>query len=161
MGHPLSALGILHTLVSVLAILLVLPILVTQGRVEPRAKAGKIYSGLTLVACLTALAIYRHGSFGPGHILAVLTLFCLVGAVLVEEKKIPYWMYLQTTFMSASILFSLIPGVIETLTRLPLGSPFASGAGDPLVRHSLGIVFALFVPGLGAQLWSIRKKSRQ
>ena len=53
--------------------------------------------------------------------------------------------YLQTVRYSATCLFNLIPGVIETATRLPPGAPLAASADAPGLQSASGVLLVLFV----------------
>jgi hypothetical protein len=59
--------------------------------------------------------------------------------------------------MSATVFLSLIPGVSETLTRLPIGHPFADGPASPILLNSLKVLFILFLTGITLQTLRLRK----
>ena len=161
MPLPISALGAFHTVIGIIAVIIALIALVREGHIHPKKKFGLAYSGLTIVTCATALVIYRHGGFTPGHALSILTILAIAIAY-AAQSKLPTSLapYAQTAAMSGSLLFSLIPTVGETLTRLPPTKPFASGLEDPLVKTAFAILFAVFVLIIAAQLWSIKKSQR-
>lgn len=54
-----------------------------------------------------------------------------------------------------------IPGIAETLTRLPLSHPLADGPQSPLVRGALATWLALFAVGVVAQMLWIRAQRRR
>jgi hypothetical protein len=120
-----------------------------------------LYLITTLVSAATALMIYKRGSFGPGHALAVLTLLALLTGTLAALSKLfgPLSRYLQALSYSGTLLFSAIPGVTEALTRLPLGSPLLPGAEAPQFKPIYGAMLFLFVVGSAIQLRWIRKHS--
>lgn len=155
----LSALGLVHTSISLVAVISALVLFALRGRIDPNQGLGKLYLVCTAIGCLTAFGLSKHGGFNPGHALAILTLICLIVGIAVERKGVKGWPYIQVVSLSLSLFFSLIPAVNETLTRLPLGAPLAQGPQDPLVLRSLGILFGLFVVVLGTQLVSIYRKS--
>jgi hypothetical protein len=62
--------------------------------------------------------------------------------------------------LSGSLFFSMVPAINETLTRLPVGAPWASSPQDPLVLKSLGVLAILFVALCVAQIANIRKSKR-
>jgi hypothetical protein len=59
-----------------------------------------------------------------------------------------------------TFFFHLIPGVTESLTRLPVDSPIASGPDDPLVQKLVGICFLLFLAGATIQVIRLRSRSK-
>jgi hypothetical protein len=67
--------------------------------------------------------------------------------------------YLSVFGLSFSFFLSLIPGVNETLTRLPASHPLADGPTSPAVAVTLLVFFALFVLGFAAQCWRIYSRN--
>ena len=70
----LTPLGVVHTLLSLVAIAAALVALVRGGGVSPRSGVGRVYIWSLVATCLTGLPIFRHGTIGPPHITGVLTL---------------------------------------------------------------------------------------
>lgn len=143
----LSTLGLVHTLVAAAALVFGFASLIRDKEIELSSRLGQAYLGLTLVAAVTALGIYRQGSFGPGHVLAVLTLVALAtgtiaGATTIFGGRSRAVRIVSFTF--TLLLGHLIPGFAETLSRLPAGAPFASSPADPVLRPILGGLVALF-----------------
>jgi membrane-bound metal-dependent hydrolase YbcI (DUF457 family) len=156
----LSTLGIVHTVVSILAIVCAIAGFATQGRVVPGSRLGRAYIVGTAIACLTAFGLARTGHFGPGHVLAALALICLVVAIVAELKKFKHWLLIQTFALTTSVFLSMIPATIETLTRLPLGAPFATGPEDPVAQRWLAVLLVGFLAGLGYQTLKLRRRRR-
>ena len=80
-------LGWIHTLIAIVALLAGFYNLAVHKVITTDTKTGLVYLICTLLAAVTALMIYQHGTFGPAHALAVLTLLALAAGVLVT--KIP------------------------------------------------------------------------
>lgn len=150
----MTPLGIFHTIVSVVALLVAFVAIFRQGRIAPYSTVGKVYSGLTVVACLTAFGIFKTGKFSPGHMIGILILVLLLVVYVILDQKTTF---LQTLCMSATLFLSMIPTVAETLTRLPVGVPFAPSQEAPLVKMCVGIVFVLFLLGVFLQFFSHKK----
>ena len=143
----LSTLGLVHTVVAATALVFGFGSLIRDKEIELSSRLGQAYLGLTLVAAVTALGIYRQGTFGPGHVLAVLTLVALAtgtiaGATTVFGNLSRAVRIVSYTF--TLLLGHLIPGFAETLSRVPVGAPFASSPDDPVLRPILGGLVALF-----------------
>jgi len=141
----LSPLGIVHTLVSIVALGVGLFVLVKKGRITWSGKLEKIYVLLTAVTCLTALGIFKHGTFNQAHALAILTLLALGGAIAVSRTAIAAKKHVEVTLFTATILFSVIPATVETLTRFPPAAPLAHSPEDPMIGPILGGFALLFV----------------
>jgi hypothetical protein len=158
MPNHLSILGIIHTAISIIAVITALVALIQSGRIEPKSGIGKLYITLTLIACLTGLPIMKSGHPSPGHILAILILILLPIAIYAHSirlfgKKADY---VQTIAMSATLFFSMIPAVNETLTRLPISHPLADSPNTPLVKMGLLILFILFAAGIIYQIVKLK-----
>lgn len=155
----LSSLGIFHTVVGIIAIVAGLISFFKFGKINLAHLSGKIYFYGTFVTALTALGISKHGGFNAGHVLSLLVLASIGIAFFLfskkqENKKTRYW---ENFSFSFSFFLSMIPTANETLTRIPLGHPFASGPSDPLVGKTLLIILILFVVGSIYQFVKQRK----
>jgi hypothetical protein len=58
----------------------------------------------------------------------------------------------QAACYSATLLFHMIPGFTETLTRLPAGDPVFPNAEAPGLRPIAGALLLVFIVGLFFQL---------
>jgi len=163
MPHPLSSLGFAHTLISLAPVLVGLYAFVRRHRIDPGTGLGKLYlAGLTL-SVFTSFGLSSHGGVNPGHVLGVLALLAAFGGALVVPR-LPFLgrlgPYLTTFGLSFSFFLLLVPGINETLTRLPAASPLASGPTDPLVQRSLLAWLAVFVVGFTLQVLETRARRR-
>lgn len=73
----LTNLGILHTILAVIALGCAGLSLRKHGEIR-RDSPGLTYIATTALTALSALFIFRQGSFGPGHVLAILTIIALI-----------------------------------------------------------------------------------
>lgn len=126
--------------------------------ISTQTALGRSYLVTTLLTALTGLAIFQHGGFGPPHTLAILTLLALavgfaasVTGVLGRRSR-----YLQAVCYSTTMLFHMIPGFTETLTRLPAGQPLLANADAPEFVPIYGALFVAFLIGLVFQLRWLR-----
>lgn len=154
----LTTLGVVHTVISLVAVACGLSVLAREREISTQTLLGRIYLVTTLLTVLTALGIFQHGGFGPPHVFALLTLLALaVGfaasktGVLARRSRV-----LQAVCYSTTMLLHLIPGLTETLTRLPLGDPLFANAQDPRLRPIFGALFVLYALGLFLQLRWLR-----
>lgn len=159
----LTPLGIVHTLSSLIAIVCGIRVLISDGVITPHSTLGRVYLIGTLVAATTTFGIFQHGGFGPGHILAVLTLLALSVGMLATYRTVfgKFTQTLQTLSFSATLLFHAIPGVTEALTRLPLGAdskPLFSTALDPAFKPIHLSLLVLFLLGV---TWQLRRQCQK
>jgi phosphatidylglycerophosphate synthase len=159
--NHLSVLGIIHTAISILALLAAFYALYRSGRLDPATGPGRWYIWLTVITCLTSLPIMKTGHLTPGHYVAVVILVLLPLGVYVRSLRIFGKLadYVQIFFLSTTLFLSLIPAINETLTRLPISHPIASGPNDPIVQNGLLALVVLYLVGVIYQL--IKLKSRR
>lgn len=150
----LTTLGLIHTAISLVAVVCGFWVLARDREITVQTPLGRTYLITTLLTALTGLGIFQHGGFGPPHVLAILTLLALavgyaaaVTGVLGRRSR-----YLQAVCFSATLLFHMIPGFTETLTRLPATQASFPNAEAPALRPILGAVLLVFVIGLVLQL---------
>jgi hypothetical protein len=163
MPNHLSLLGIIHTALSILAIFAGFYALFVDGKMSPANGRGKLYIFLTVVTCLTSLPIMRFGHPTAGHKLAIIILVLLPIAIYAKQLRIfgKLWLYIQTILISTTLFLSFIPATVETLTRLPISQPLATGPNDPKVQMVLGIIVLLYAVGVIYQLVKIRAAGKK
>lgn len=157
MPNHLSILGIVHTIISILAIIAGFVALFQQGVIDPRSKTGQWYVILTLLTCVTGFPIMRTGHFGPAHALSILVTFLLLVALFSRKWFGKAGVYSETILMSATFFLSFIPAVNESFTRLPLDHPVAADPSAPIIKMSIMILLGIYVAGVSVQVWKIRR----
>ncbi|HEY9273749.1 hypothetical protein [Achromobacter sp.] len=162
MPHPISTLGAAHTLISLVPATVGLYSFARYRRIDAATRSGRIYLGGLLLAVLTSFGLSSSGSFNAGHALGILALLSAAGALLISRNSsLPRAQpYLSQLGYSFSFFLMWVPGIAETLTRLPLGHPLADGPQSPLVRGALAAWLGVFLLGSAAQLLWIRSQSR-
>ncbi|MBC3920535.1 hypothetical protein H8L32_23930 [Undibacterium sp. CY18W] len=150
----LSTLGLIHTLISLIAVIAGIVAFVRDGRIKPDGLTGQVYIWATVVTCLTGFGIFAHGGFGKPHALGILTLIVLGVAVAAGKTKLfgRSWLLVETVSYSTTFFFHMIPGVTETTTRLPAGNPVFPDADAPGLVVATGLIFILFLVGVVIQL---------
>jgi hypothetical protein len=159
----LTPLGIIHTLISLLALGAGIACLVRDGRISPESRLGLLYIWATVATCLTGFGIFQHGGIGPPHILGVLTLLVLAFAAWPGGASLfgRTWLYVTTVCYSLTLFFHAIPGATETFTRIPVGRPLFAGPDDPALQALAGVMFVIFLAGAGWQVVQLRRSGRQ
>ncbi len=162
MPNPLSALGIAHTAISLLPLGAALYSFARFGAIAPGTRSGRVYLVGLVLSVLTAFGLSSTGGFNAGHALGILALLAVFGAWLVPKMTFlgRASAYLATLGWSFSVFLLLVPGINETLTRLPPSQPLASGPDSPLVRGALLAWLALFVVGCAIQVVMLRSRQR-
>ncbi len=155
----LSSFGIFHTAISLVALVAGFIALFLHKEISPRSRPGLIYIVMTVLSCLTGFGIFRYGVFGPAHVLGVLTL----GTFGVAWGAGRRWFgraspYIETVAYSLTFFFNFIPTFTETLTRIPVGAPLASGPEAPVLQKLIGLSFCLFLVGATAQIIRLRRR---
>lgn len=151
----LSTIGIIHTVVSLVAIPFAITAYVQRGRIDLATRVGQAYFVTALVGAVTAFGVIKTPQ-GLG--LTVMTLLALFAGLVVNRiaalgRARPY---LQTIALSGSFFFVLLPGFTETVTRLPVGAPLAASPQAPLALAVQGLVFVGLVVGLVLQTRALR-----
>jgi uncharacterized membrane protein len=155
----MTAFGVLHTLISLVAVVAGVVSLFRQGRITWGDGPGKTYTLFTVASCVSALFIFHHGGVGPPHVLAVLTLVVL-GIVALARGTDLFGRgdrFVETISYSATFLFHMIPAVTETATRLPPSAPLAASADSPTLQAAYLVLLAAFL--VGAVLQSMRLRN--
>jgi hypothetical protein len=162
MPNHLSILGIIHTAISIIAILAAVVALIKEGRINPSSSIGKSYIWLTVITCVTALPIMKTGHLTAGHYVAILILILLPVGIYAKQLRIFRKLadYVQVILLSATIFFSCIPAIVETLTRVPISKPIAADANAPIIQMGLNILVVLFLAGIVYQVIKLRAKKK-
>jgi uncharacterized membrane protein len=157
----LTPLGIVHTAISLVAVVSGFWALARDKEINPNTVLGQVYLATTLVTAATGLGIFQHGGFGPPHTLALLTFLALLVGTLAAVTDLfgRLSRYVQAASYSATILFHMIPGVTESLTRLPPSAPILPSADAPAFKPIYGVLVLLFLVGLVFQLRWLRTQA--
>ncbi|MDI9240245.1 hypothetical protein QLQ15_15145 [Lysobacter sp. LF1] len=155
--------GALHTLIAIIGVLAGFIALFRHRQIRLDSTAGRLFFWFTLGAAVTGLFIFRRGGFGPPHVLSVLTLLVL-GLAWFAEKRSGFGRlsgYAAVLLNLTALFFHFIPASVETLTRLPLGAPYAAGPEDPRLFGPIGAAFAAYLIGAVWQLLRVRGAARR
>lgn len=160
--NHLSVLGIIHTAISIIALLVAFYALFRSGKLDPATGPGKLYIWLTVLTCVTAFPIMKTGHFTPGHYVAITILILLPLGVYVKSLHIFGKLadYVQIIFLSTTLFLSLIPTIVETLTRLPISHPLADGPNAPIIQNGLTALALLYFIGVIYQLVKLRARKK-
>lgn len=163
MPHPISALGAFHTVASLVTFAAGLYSHARYRQIDATTRSAKVYLSGLVVSVFTSFGLSSAGGFNIGHALGILALLAVLGALFVSKLPIlgrarPYLSQFGFAF---SFFLLLVPGINETLTRLPVAHPLANGPESPIVRGTLAAWLGIFVLGSAAQSWWIRSQRRR
>ncbi|WP_322404649.1 hypothetical protein [Massilia luteola] len=150
----LSTLGVVHTVISLVAVGAGIAGFIRDGRIDSRTRHGKLYVVTTALTCLSGFFIFAHGGFGKPHALGVATLAVLALALAAERGLVFGRAAARTATVAYSLTFyfHLIPAVTETSTRLPVHAPLVASAESPVLAVVFGLMFLVFLAGVRMQL---------
>lgn len=166
MPHPISSLGALHTAISLLPVAAGLYGYARTRGIDVSMRSGKVYLAGLFLSVVTSFGLSSTGKFNAGHALGLLALAAALGGVGVSRLGFLGRLrpYLSAVGLSFSFFLLLVPGINETLSRLPPSHPIGSGVESPVVRGALLGWVGLFVVGLCVQMWTVhagRRASRR
>lgn len=159
----ITALGALHTLIALVGVFAGFTALARHREIRLNTTAGSVFFWFTVGAAFTGLFIFRRGGFGVPHVLSLLTLLVLAAAWFAERRAGfgRLSAYAAVLFNLTALFFHFIPAFVETLTRVPLGAPLASGPEDPVLFGPIGAAFTAYLIGAAWQVLRVRGASRR
>ncbi|MGC7406561.1 hypothetical protein ACPWR0_23100 [Pandoraea pneumonica] len=162
MPHPISTLGAGHTAISLMTFAAGLVSFVRYRKIESTSASGKLYLAGMLISVLTSFGLSSTGGFNAGHALGILALLATLGGLVIPKigllgRARPYLSQFAFAF---SFFLLMVPGINETLTRLPASHPLASGPQSPLVRGALTAWLGVFVVGAIVQFLWLRSQRK-
>jgi hypothetical protein len=162
MPNALSTFGAIHTAISIVGVAVGFMALFQDGKIDPKSKNGKIYAAFTVLACLSSFLVMKTGHLSSAHNLSIIILLLLPIVYYAPALRIFGGKagYVQTVGMTATLFFSLIPAVVETLTRLPVEQPFADGPDSPVVKTGLLSLLTLFAVIMIYQAIKLKKQRK-
>ena len=151
--------GWFHTAISLVSLFGGLYALLGHHDIRYATPLGKTYTWFTVATCLTSFFLMRTGKLSEAHGLTVLTLIVLAVAVLLGRNAVlGSWRHIASALaFTLTAYFHFIPGLTETLTRVPIGAPLVSGPQDPLLQKLAGGTFLAFLVGMVLQVRALRR----
>lgn len=163
MTHPMSFVGIIHTLVSLVRVLAGIYSFARYSKIDDKKRSGKVYLVGLVLAVITSFGVSSTGGLNAGHAFGIVVLLAAFGGVLAHRFTFfgALRPYLSVFGLSFSFFLSLVPAINETLTRLPPSQPLAAGPTASVVKVTLLVLFCLFVAGFAAQCRLVYVQKRE
>ncbi|RWY48125.1 hypothetical protein [Mucilaginibacter gilvus] len=160
MPNHLSVLGIIHTAISIVALFFGFYASFRFGKINPLKGAGKWYTIFTVITCITGFPIMKTGHFTGAHGLGVMILILIPLAIYSRSFRIlgNKAKYVETILMSGTLFFSMIPAIVETLTRLPISAPIAASPAASEIKSCLMILIVFFITGVTFQVRKLKEE---
>jgi hypothetical protein len=157
--NALTPLGMIHTAISLVAVVAGFMALARYRQIAWAQPTGRLYVIATLLTCLTGFGIFQHGGFGKPHVLGSVTLGVLGFAFWAGARAWagPVARLVAPVAYSTTLFLHMIPGVTETFTRLPTTAPVFASPEDPALQKVIGVVFLVFLVGVGLQVRHLRR----
>lgn len=155
----ITAFGMLHTVISLIGLLAGLAAMAGSFRIGTDQRLGRVFVWFTALSAFTGLFIYHHGGFGKPHVLSLLTLVVLAAGVTLERRSSGQWRRQRwaAICLTIALFFHFIPGLTETFTRVPAGSPLFDNPEDPQLAATVGVIALVFL-GVGVAQWRYLRK---
>lgn len=163
MPHPLSTLGVIHTVISLVPVVAGLYGFARFRRIDAATRSGQVYLAGLAVSVFTSFGLSSVVGVNPGHVLGVLALLAAFGGAWIAPRLAFFGglrPHLQTFGLSFSFFLLMVPGINETLSRLPAAHPLATGPEDPVVKTALLGWVLIFLVGFTLQSLAIRAANR-
>ena len=159
MAHPISTIGAVHTIISLVPLIAGIYGFIRYGRIDLTTRSGKVYLITTTLAVITSFGVSSTGGLNAGHAFGIVVLLAAFGGA--YSTRVNYLgrarRYLSTFALSLSFLLSLVPATNETLSRLPAAHPLATGPMSPVVQITLLIWLTIFIVGFAMQCRSLNR----
>jgi len=162
MAHPISPLGVIHTVISLVPVIAGIYAFVRYRQIDTMTRSGRVYLISLTLAVLTSFGVSSTGGLNAGHAFGLVVLAVAFGGLFAPRLTMLGRLrpYLSVFGLSFSFFLSLVPGTNETLTRVPPAHPLADGPTSPVVLGTLLAFLGIFVVGFAAQCWMIHSRQR-
>ncbi|MBU8978076.1 MULTISPECIES: hypothetical protein [unclassified Lysobacter] len=158
-----TAFGALHTVIAIVGVIAGFIALIAHRQILLSSRSGAVFWWFTVGAAFTGLFIFRRGGFGVPHVLSLITLAVLALAWFAERRHGfgRASTYAAVLLNLTALFFHFIPASVESLTRLPLGAPYAAGPEDPALFGPIGTAFVAYLIAAVWQVLRVRGATRR
>ena len=146
LGMSVAAFTLLHVIISLLGIASGLVVL--AGMLGGRLLNG--WNGfflLTTIATSVTGFMFHSKSFGPPHIVGVISLVVLAVALfaLYSRRLVGSWRWIYAATAVAALYLNVFVGVVQAFQKLPFLHALAPNGSEPPFVVAQGLVLLIFV----------------
>ncbi len=149
----ITTFGAIHTVIGMAPVVIGLILYLTRGTIRLKTTWGGIYWVTALIGAITALFIFHHGGFGPGHAVSLVMIVDLI--VWAAAVRIAKTRTIEIVTGSLSYFFLWFFVTTETLTRVPVAHPFAPAPDAAQLIPVRLVMLVLVAAGIW---WQIRRE---
>lgn len=145
LGLTLSEFTLIHVVISLVAILTGLMVVGTMLRGTRAPLLTGIFLSTTVVTSLTGFLF--HASFGPPHVIGLISLVVLTIAITARYLKHLRgpWRWIYVTAAVTSVYLNAFIGVVQTFQKVRFFHSLAPTQAEPPFAIAQGIVLVLFI----------------
>ena len=147
-------LGWFHTIMGIIALLSGGYTLYKYKEITLETRSSLIYLGTTFITAATAMFIFQHGVFGPGHALGIMTFLALAVGLIAAKTQLfgRFSRQFQAIAFTGTLLFHCIPAVTDGLLRLPVGNPVLDTIESPVLLMCYLALLVAYLVGVTLQI---------
>ena len=141
-----SPIGVMHALLSLLAVGLGVFALLRDGMISSNERLGQYYLVVIILATMMSFGIFRDHHLSLLHVAAALVLLVLLVSAVIGKSLLlgAKSVYVEVIGYSVSLLIAMMVGVAELATRLPVSAPWMTRADAPLLLGLDAVLVLLF-----------------
>lgn len=146
LGMSISLFTWIHVALSLLGIFTGFIVLLAMLKSKPVPIWTAIFLVTTILTSVTGF-FFRSASFGPPHVVGVISLIVLVAAVLAlyVYSLSGAWRRIYVTSAVAALYFNVFVGVVQAFQKLSFLKPLAPTQSEPPFFVAQAIVLAVFI----------------
>jgi hypothetical protein len=160
-GMSVASFTTVHVVLSLIGI--VSGIIVLFGMLSAKRLDGltAIFLAATVLTSVTGF-FFHSASFGPPHVIGVISLVVLVVAILAlyVYRLAGSWRWIYVAGAVLALYFNVFVGVVQAFQKLPFLSPLAPTQSEPPFLIAQTVVLAIFVVLGGIALKTFRPEAR-
>ena len=149
----ITTFGAIHTTIGLAPVLIGLGLYLFTGTIRLGTLWGKLYWLTGFVGAITALFIFHHGGFGPGHAVSIAMIIDMI--IWALASRVARTRTIEIITGSLSYFFLWFFTTTETLTRFPVAHPFAASPTAPALIPVRLVMLVIMVAGI---VWQVRRE---
>ena len=161
LGMSVASFTTVHVILSLIGI--VTGIVVLFGMLSAKRLDGltAIFLATTVLTSVTGF-FFHSASFGPPHVIGVISLVALAIAILAlyVYRLAGSWRWIYVAGAVLALYFNVFVGVVQAFQKLPFLSPLAPTQSEPPFLIAQAVVLTIFLVLGGIALKTFRPEAR-